>query len=174
MARPQAAEAEIRKRAHARATNLKRSGGPGSSPPSAPPSSTLKEESFNRSSNGVESGVGRGGGAVGAGGRGLRARAVARARAKKRAFQAIVMYACTLVIAYPALAAVPPAVVCVLGSFVPVTSQLLVAPAALSLPRIQQIHAAVFKPLRSGPRGIGIHHAGAELEPAKGDSDVKR
>ena len=54
-------------------------------------------------------------------------------------------HVCTLVIAYPALAAVPPAVVCVLGSFVPVTSQLLVAPAALSLPRIQQIHAAVFK-----------------------------
>ena len=25
-------------------------------------------------------------------------------------------------------------------------------------------------PERSGPRGIGIHHAGAELEPAKGDS----
>ena len=24
------------------------------------------------------------------------------------------------------------------------------------------------------PRGIGIHHAGAELEPAKGDSGVKR
>ena len=29
-------------------------------------------------------------------------------------------------------------------------------------------------PERSGPRGIGIHHAGAELEPAKGDSGVKR
>jgi hypothetical protein len=26
----------------------------------------------------------------------------------------------------------------------------------------------------SGPRGIGIHHAGAELEPEKGDSGVKR
>ena len=24
------------------------------------------------------------------------------------------------------------------------------------------------------PRGIGIHHEGAELEPAKGDSGVKR
>ena len=31
-----------------------------------------------------------------------------------------------------------------------------------------------FWPERSGPRGIGIHHAGAELEPAKGDSGVKR
>ena len=30
------------------------------------------------------------------------------------------------------------------------------------------------RPERSGPRGIGIHHAGAELEPAKGDSGVKR
>ena len=29
-------------------------------------------------------------------------------------------------------------------------------------------------PERSGPRGIGMHHAGAELEPAKGDSGVKR
>ena len=29
-------------------------------------------------------------------------------------------------------------------------------------------------PERSDPRGIGIHHAGAELEPAKGDSGVKR
>ena len=27
---------------------------------------------------------------------------------------------------------------------------------------------------KSGPRGIGIHHAGAELEPAKGDSGAKK
>ena len=29
-------------------------------------------------------------------------------------------------------------------------------------------------PEKSGPREIGIHHAGAELEPAKGDSGLKR
>ena len=33
--------------------------------------------------------------------------------------------------------------------------------------------ACLLWPERSGPREIGIHHTGAELEPAKGDSGVK-
>ena len=37
-------------------------------------------------------------------------------------------------------------------------------------PQVPSTHG----PSDRAPRGIGIHHAGAELEPAKGDSGVKR